>query len=122
MVCDLHVRSGLVLRWFETIDPLVADYVFALITLSTKCFATDVAAVWPRSSVCSLVCLAVRFLRERFTTARFLARKWLVASVSENVVITMCFLGKTLVAVRDETLVTLFWLLSTLHYVLLFDG
>jgi len=89
MGCDRHVRSGVVLPWSETVDLFVADYVCALSTLSSRCFATDVAAVWPLSSVCSLVCLELRYLRERFTTARFLAKKWLIASVSKNVVITM---------------------------------
>ena len=61
-------------------------------------------------------------MRERLTTARCFAREWLVASVGADVNLKLCLLVKALVAVGDGALVTLSWLLSSLHYVVLFEG
>lgn len=106
----------------ERLDLLVDDLVRAHISSLSKCLATDVAAVRSLSSVSPLVCLEVTKLRERLTTARCFARKWLVASVGANVDLKMCLLVKALVAVGDGALITLPWLLSSLHYVVLFRG
>jgi len=106
----------------ERLDLLVDDLVCAHISPLSKCLTTDVAAVRSLSSVSPLMRLEVTKLRERLTTARRFAREWLIASVGANVDLKMRLLVKALVAVGDGALVTLPWLLSSLHYVVLFHG